>query len=77
MDTQKRILAVIQGVATKDAAPSVEEQLFETGVLDSFGLPDLVSGLEKEFNVSIPDSDLRPKNFASIHQIEQYLASRK
>ena len=56
---------------------AVDEQLFETGVLDSFGLPDLVAGLEKEFGVSIPDSDLRPKNFASIAQIEEYLASRK
>ena len=77
MDIQQRILAVIQSVAAKNAAPSVEEQLFETGVLDSFGLPDLVAGLEKEFSVLIPDGDLRPKNFASIHQIEQYLASRK
>ncbi len=78
MEVQQRIKAVILSVATKDAAViAVDEQLFETGVLDSFGLPDLVAGLEKEFGVRIPDSDLRPKNFTSIGQIEQYLASRK
>ena len=65
-------------VSTKSGAdPSPSETLFETGVLDSFGLPDLVTALEKEFSIRIPDSDLRPKNFYSIEQIEKYLDSRK
>ena len=65
-------------VSTKSGAdPSPSETLFETGVLDSFGLPDLVTALEKEFSIRIPDSDLRPKNFSSIEQIEIYLDSRK
>lgn len=57
--------------------PSPSEALFETGVLDSFGLTDLVTALQTEFGVTIPDSDLRPKNFSSIEQIEKYLESRK
>ena len=75
---QLKIKEVVMSVSIKSAAePSPSEQLFETGVLDSFGLPDLVAALEKEFAIRIPDSDLRPKNFSSIEQIEKYLDSRK
>ncbi len=78
MDLQQQIKEVVLSVATDSKAnPSPSEALFETGVLDSFGLTDLVAALQKEFGVVIPDSDLRPKNFASIEQIEKYLESRK
>ena len=78
MDLRQNIKAVVMGVSTKSGTdPSPSEPLFETGVLDSFGLPDLVAALEKEFSIRIPDSDLRPKNFSSIEQIEKYLESRK
>jgi acyl carrier protein len=50
-----------------------DESLFDSGVLDSFGLQDLVTGLEKSFGVKIPDSDLTPRKFDSIERIEEYL----
>ena len=78
MEHRQRIKEAIRSVAADpDVNPTPAEELFETGVLDSFGLPDLVAALEKEFAVSIPDSDLRPKNFSSIEQIEKYLQSRQ
>ena len=74
---QEKIKAIVLAVSAETGAnPSPSEALFETGVLDSFGLTDLVAALQKEFNIAIPDSDLRPKNFASIEQIEKYLKSR-
>jgi acyl carrier protein len=45
-------------------------------MLDSFALTDVVSALEKEFALKIPDSDLNPRKFDSIARIEQYLDSR-
>ena len=78
MELQQRIKNIVLSVATENGAdPSPSEALFETGVLDSFGLADLVAALQEEFGVVIPDADLRPKNFASIEQIEKYLKSRK
>ena len=75
---QQKIKEVVLSVSTESGAnPSPSEALFETGVLDSFGLTDLVTALQKEFGVIIPDSDLRPKNFASIEQIEKYIESRR
>ena len=55
----------------------MDESLFDSGVLDSFALADLVSAIEKQFHISIPDSDLNPRKFESISRIERYLDSRQ
>jgi acyl carrier protein len=36
----------------------------------------MVSALEKEFQVQVPDSDLTPRKFESVERIENYLESR-
>ena len=78
MSERQRILAgLIRTASNKDVTPELEESLFESGLLDSFALPDLVSAIEKEFHISIPDSDLSPRKFESIAQIERYLDSRR
>lgn len=73
MDKRTQILEIIQKVAGKAPTVAPDESLFDSGVLDSFGLQDLVSALEKTFGVKIPDSDLTPRKFDSIERIEQYL----
>jgi acyl carrier protein len=76
MDTQSRVTTVIQSVTDKKVSGDGEESLFESGILDSFALPDLVSALEKEFGVKIPDSDLNPRKFESVARITEYVESR-
>ena len=76
MEPLARIRSVIRTVAQKDIDPPADEPLFTSGVLDSFALPDLVSALEEEFGITIPDSDLVPQKFASITRIEAYVAAR-
>jgi acyl carrier protein len=77
-EREKKILGIVAQCSKKDGAnPTPEESLFDSGILDSFGLPDLVGALEKEFEVTIPDSDLRPANFGSIRAIDSYLAKKR
>ena len=77
MDRRDRIIGIIQKVSKKDDVPAVDASLFDSGLLDSFALPDLVSELEQEFSVKIPDSDLNPRKFDSVERIEGYLESRQ
>ena len=44
-------------------------------MLDSFSLTDLVSALESEFAIRIPDSDLTPRKFDTVERIQSYLES--
>lgn len=74
MTTQERITAVIQKVAQKAVPPDPEESLFESGVLDSFALPDMVSALEQEFGITVPDADLNPRKFDSLTRIADYIS---
>lgn len=76
MTQQERILKVVQEVAQKPVPLDEDESLFESGVLDSFALPDMVSGLEKEFGIKVPDSDLNPRKFDSLSRIAEYIGSR-
>ena len=71
-----RIRSLIQEVAGKTAPADAEESLFESGLLDSFALPDLVSALEKAFSIKVPDADLNPRKFDSVARIGAYLARR-
>ena len=75
MSSPDRIVKVIQKVSRQEVAPDPEESLFEAGYLDSFALTDMVTELEKEFGVSIPDSDLSPRRFETVAKIEAYLES--
>lgn len=76
MEKRTKIVLIIQKLAEKPIDPGPDESLFESGLLDSFSLADMVAALEKEFAIRIPDSDLKPRKFDSIERIEQYLESR-
>ncbi|HUP03795.1 MAG TPA: acyl carrier protein [Bryobacteraceae bacterium] len=76
MDKRTKIISIIQSVSPKPANPSPEESLFDSGILDSFSLADLVAALEKEFSIRIPDSDLQPRKFDTVERIEKYVESR-
>jgi acyl carrier protein len=71
---RERLLSVLKTVTTRPIPADDEESLFESGLLDSFALPDLVSALEGEFSIQVPDRDLNPRKFDSIARIETYLS---
>lgn len=73
MDKRTQILDIIRRVAGKEPTLAADESLFDSGVLDSFGLQDLVTELEHVFDVKIPDEELTPRKFESIERIEAYL----
>jgi acyl carrier protein len=76
MDNKERIAAIIRKVSNNSTLPDPDQSLFDSGFLDSFALPDLVSELEREFGIKIPDSDLNPRKFESLTRIQSYLESR-
>jgi acyl carrier protein len=76
MTKQAQITKIVERVSGKPLSVDPDESLFESGVLDSFALTDMVGALEREFSIRIPDSDLVPRKFDSIARIEAYLESR-
>ena len=69
-------MGIVRKVSNNSTLPDPDESLFDSGFLDSFALPDLVSDLEREFGIKIPDSDLNPRKFESVALIQSYIESR-
>jgi len=76
MDNRERIITIVRKVSGKTDGPDPEESLFDSGFLDSFALPEVITDLEHEFGIKIPDSDLNPRKFESIARIQSYVESR-
>jgi acyl carrier protein len=76
VNRKQKIVDIVKAVSKKSSLPGDEESLFDSGYLDSFALPDMVAELEKQFHISIPDSDLNPRKFDTIARIYEYVESR-
>jgi acyl carrier protein len=53
-----------------------DEDLIDTGVVDSLGIFQLVAFLEERFGIAIADTEITPDNFATIARIEQLVVGR-
>ncbi len=53
-----------------------DDDLLALGVIDSHGILELVTFLERRFGLPVADEDLTPENFASIASIERFLSSK-
>jgi acyl carrier protein len=47
--------------------------IFKEGILDSMGFLKLITFIENEFDIQIPDDDLKEENFESINAISKYV----
>ncbi|HYW71165.1 MAG TPA: phosphopantetheine-binding protein [Pyrinomonadaceae bacterium] len=67
-----------ESAANAGVSPPVNgEDLFKTGVLDSFALVDFVTLLESTCDIKIPDSDVVAINFQTLAAIENYLVAHQ
>ncbi len=57
--------------------PKDGESLVDEGILDSFGLAELVALIEQDFGVKVPDGDIQLATFQSIEKIDAYVTSRR
>ncbi len=60
----KEILHGTQAILLDD-----QDQLIESGIIDSLGVMTLLTFLEEKFSIQIPGEDLMPENFSSISSI--------
>lgn len=54
-----------------------DDQILEKGILDSLGVLELVSYIEREFDINISDEDLVPEHFQTIKHITTFIQMKK
>jgi acyl carrier protein len=53
-----------------------DDDLLALGVIDSFGIVELVGFLEERFGIAIEDDDLTPEHFSSVAGIAEFVSSK-
>jgi len=54
-----------------------DDPLLDSGILDSLGILDLVTFLEKTFGIRVGDEELNPANFGTITSVARFVASKR
>ncbi|MDR3670060.1 MAG: phosphopantetheine-binding protein [Holophaga sp.] len=76
MDVLETVQSTIRRM-TKGRVPSNGSvSLFESGLIDSFGILELIASLEEELGVKVPDSELLPSRFETVDKIVAYFRPR-
>jgi acyl carrier protein len=78
MQIEAQIEEFIATEVTADEAARVgrDDDLLDSGLLDSTAITMLVSFIEDRFDVEVEDSELVPENFRSVAAIGAYVASK-
>ncbi|MBT8363747.1 MAG: acyl carrier protein [Deltaproteobacteria bacterium] len=63
-------------LARKQSSIEDDSPLLDTGIIDSLGVLDLVSFIEKEFKITISEEDLMAENFESITSMMAFVQSK-
>jgi acyl carrier protein len=58
----------------RDAKVDPNESLLDRGVVDSVGLLNLITFLEQEAGIRVPDDEMIPENFESVVAMEALVA---
>ena len=68
----REILAAIANDG-RVAPLSDSDDLFEAGIVDSFGVLQLIAALETKLGISLPDQELIPQNLWSVAAIRDMI----
>ncbi len=57
-------------------AISIDDDLLDSGIVDSMGMMRLVRFVENTFTIEVPFEDMTHENFMSVKNISDYIATK-
>ena len=72
----EKLIAIIKEISNV-VPESLDENLFASGILDSFRMARLIVAIEEEFKVEIEIDDIVPENFVSIQKMSKLIDTSK
>ena len=60
-----------------DAKLDTQENIFDSGVIDSFGFVNLIGFISQAFEIEVDPEDLIEDNFQSLERIAQFILQKK
>ena len=68
----RRVISEFSGIAVPDESLKDSDNLFDLGMSSQGGV-SLMTGIEVEFDVELPDELIRPETFSSVNSIDTAL----
>ena len=75
-DVKSKIRKFIQKVTRKQEIFD-DEDIFQGGIVNSLLTVQLIMFIEKNFQISIDNSDINLENFRTLNRIEEYVQSKQ
>ena len=72
-NTLKHFIATELMYSDDDQALSSDEPLLGSGIVDSLGIMRLVSYIEEEFGVAVPEDQLVPEHFQTVNHLAAFV----
>lgn len=83
LDIHRDARTTIRAFVTERLAPAAgfatlgdEDDLIDSGVVDSLGIFQLIAFLEEHFGIKIGDEEITPENFGTISAIDRLVSAR-
>lgn len=57
MDTKKEVLAILQDLTGEDLSKKMDENIFESGLMDSMASVQMLLNLQEKFGIDVPVSE--------------------
>ena len=75
----EEIVKYVRCTAIIDPSQTIplDQSLLAAGIVDSFGVIELLTFVETEFDLAIPDEDITAENLGSIRKMATYVQQRK
>ncbi len=79
MNTHKLIASILNKIISPkgQSVSGYDEKIFETGLIDSFGIIELVVALEEHLQIKLTYEDMVIQNFSSINEISELIERLK
>ena len=71
-----RLAATVEEITGRNGI-EVSEELVRSGLIDSFGILQLILEIEQKFGISLENEDLDATNFSSIQTISDLVARKQ
>lgn len=62
---------------TSDVTPSDDENLFESGLLDSYGVVEFLTFIQEQFEVELDLEEITEANFSTIISVTRMIEASK
>ena len=79
MNDKQKLLEYILKQSDVDSIEEIplDSSLLIEGILDSFGIIELVEFVESDWQIKIEDSEFSIENFGSVNKILEFIARKK